>query len=101
MVKCLKDNGFEIAQAEHLLAAFRVLDPENKGYIQKEVMHELLTTKGIPFREREIESFLTFAVDKSGQLVYYEDYVTRLMEVTERHREYLVKDFETFNPRKP
>ena len=73
-----------------------MLDPENKGYILKDVMRELLTTKGIPFRDREIESFLTFAEDKSGQRIYYEDYVTRLMEVTERHREYLVKDFEGF-----
>ena len=31
----------------NLLAAFRVLDPEGKGFIRKDVMKELLTTKGM------------------------------------------------------
>ena len=67
MLKCLKDNEYEIAQAEHLLAAFRVLDPKEKGYIEKDVMQELLTKKGICFRQREINSFMAFAEDKTGK----------------------------------
>ena len=64
-------NEYEPNPAEHLLAAFRVLDhflvdPENKGYIRKDVMTKLITTKGIPLREREILSFIAFAEDKSG-----------------------------------
>jgi len=43
----LLSNEFEPNPAEHLLAAFRILDPEGKGYIKKDVMHQLLTTKGI------------------------------------------------------
>ena len=61
-------------------------------------MEELLTTKGIPLRPREYESFITFAVDKSGQYIFYEDYVTKLIEENDRHREYLTKDYETFKP---
>ena len=73
-----------------------MLDPESKGYIRIDVMKELLTTKGIQLREREIENFLKFAEDKSGQFIFYEDYVTKLVEETERHREFLIKDFDTF-----
>ncbi len=47
MLQVLMNNEFEPAPAEHLLAAFRILDPEGKGYIKKDVMHQLLTTKGI------------------------------------------------------
>ena len=61
MLKVLTTNEFEPNPAEHLLAAFRVLDPEGKGCIRKDVMHELLTTKGIPLRPREYDSFISFA----------------------------------------
>ena len=47
MLQVLMNNEFEPAPAEHLLAAFRILDPEGKGYIKKDVMKYLLTTKGI------------------------------------------------------
>ena len=96
MLNVLQNHEFDPNPPEHLLAAFKVLDPEGKGYIRIDVMKELLTTKGIQFREREIESFLKFAEDKSGQFIFYEDYVTKLVEETERHREFLIKDFETF-----
>ena len=98
MLKVLTTNEFEPNPAEHLLAAFRVLDPEGKGCIRKDVMHELLTTKGIPLRPREYDSFISFAQDKSGQYIYYEDYVARLVDENDRHKEYLCKDFDQFKP---
>ena len=61
MLDVLMVNEYEPNPAEHLLAAFRVLDPEGKGYIKKDVMKELLTTKGIHLRPREYELFITFA----------------------------------------
>ena len=38
MLQVMLNNEFEPAPAEHLLAAFRILDPEGKGYIRKDVM---------------------------------------------------------------
>ncbi len=75
MLNALTINEYEPNPAEHLLAAFRVLDPENKGYVNIDIITELLTTKGIPFRDREIKNFRTFAEDNKGERVYYEDYV--------------------------
>ena len=63
-------------------------------------MKELLTTQGIPLRPREYDQFEAFALDKSGELIYYEDYVTKLIEENERHREMLLKEFENFAPDK-
>ena len=98
MLDVLMTNEYEPNPAEHLLAAFRVLDPEGKGFIRKDVMKTLLTTKGIPLRKREYDAFELFAIDKSGMYIYYEDYVTKLIEENERHREYLTKDYENFKP---
>jgi len=61
MLNVLMTNEFEPNPAEHLLAAFKVLDPEGKGRVRVDVMKELLTTKGIHLRSREWESFLAFA----------------------------------------
>ena len=66
MLDAMMGNEYEPNQAEELLASFRVLDPESKGYIKKDVMKELLTTKGIHFRPREYELFITYAQDPSG-----------------------------------
>ncbi len=46
-------------------------------------MENLLTTMGINFRKEEYEDFENFAIDKSGQFFYYEDYVAKLMEENE------------------
>ena len=98
MLQVLIVNEYEPNPAEHLLAAFRVLDPKGEGTIRKDVMKELLTTKGIPLRPREYDSFESFALDKTGEFIFYEDYVTKLVEENERHKEYLCKDYEGFKP---
>ncbi len=58
MINVLMNNEFEPAPAEHLLAAFRILDPLNTGKIKKEVIENLLCTKGIPLRPSEYSSFI-------------------------------------------
>ena len=58
MIQVLMNNEFEPAPAEHLLAAFRILDPQNTGRIKKDVIEELLTTKGIPLRPTEYQQFI-------------------------------------------
>ena len=67
MVNVLMTNEFEPAPAEHLLAAFRIMDPEGSGKITIDILRELLTTKGIPLRNAEIMSFEKFALDKTGK----------------------------------
>lgn len=61
-------------------------------------MQQLLTTKGIALRPKEYEQFKLFALDKTGQFIYYEDYVSRLIDENERHLEYLLRGYDTFKP---
>ena len=91
-------NEFEPATAERLLDAFKILDPQGLGYVRKDVMHQLLTTKGIPLRTSEYDLFKQFAIGKDPDKIYYEDYVARLIEENERHLEYLLKGYESFKP---
>jgi calmodulin len=45
------------------------------GIINANYMRELLITKGTPFREKEVEGFMSVAKDLETQNIYYEDYV--------------------------
>ena len=96
LVNVLMNNEFEPSPAEHLLAAFRCLDPTTSGRIKLDIIEELRTTKGIPLREKEFIPFINFAKDKTGKYVEYEDYVAKLVDENERHLEMLLKDFEEF-----
>ena len=96
MVNVLMTNEFEPAAAEHLLAAFRILDPDGEGRIRYDVLKELLTTKGIPLRSAEIASFEKFALDKTGDYVEYEDYVAKLVEENERHLQGFLDKYDEF-----
>ena len=50
MIKVLKDKEYEPDEPETLLAAFKLLDPENKGYIEVDMMKTFLEKEGIEFR---------------------------------------------------
>ncbi|KAF1325173.1 Calmodulin-like protein, partial [Globisporangium splendens] len=81
VLEVLYTNEYEPDTDETLLAAFRkVIDAEKKGYIEADVMRELLITKGTPFREKEMETFLSAAKDASTGRIYYEDYIAVLMQ---------------------
>ncbi len=43
MLRVLLDRLYEPDSEEMILQAFKVLDPENRGYIEEHTMHELLT----------------------------------------------------------
>ena len=91
-------NEFEPSPAEHLLAAFRTLDPQGHGRIKKDVLEELLKNKGIQFRDTEFESFKQFALDKTEKYILYEEYVAKLIDENERHLDYLIKGYDNFKP---
>eukprot|EP00930_Biecheleria_cincta_P019452 TRINITY_DN14841_c0_g2_i1.p1 TRINITY_DN14841_c0_g2~~TRINITY_DN14841_c0_g2_i1.p1 ORF type:complete len:187 (-),score=35.19 TRINITY_DN14841_c0_g2_i1:286-846(-) len=97
MLRLLSSHQCDPDDSETLLAAFRVLDPEERGYIDSNMMHEWLSTKGKNptdyFKERETSEFLEYARDKessdSSSRIYYEDYVAKLNADIEKHLESL------------
>jgi calmodulin len=72
--ECDPDSG------DMLLQAFRTIDTDGTGFISAELLEELLTGRGTPFRPKELESFLMVARDPESGNIYYEDYVALLMK---------------------
>ena len=54
------------------------IDENNTGRISWELMEELMTTKGTPFRAKELENFSMVSKDVDTGNVYYEDYIALL-----------------------
>lgn len=73
--RLLESREFAPDGPEVLLAAFRALDPEGKGFINSDRMRELLGTSEPPLSEKELDSFLKVAEEAESRRVYYEEYV--------------------------
>lgn len=80
MLQILATKEWDPDSGDVLLQAFRTIDHENTGFISAELMEELLTTRGTPFRPKELEAFLMIAKDPETGNIYYEDYVALLMK---------------------
>lgn len=78
MLEIMNTVEYEPSNEETLLQAFRFLDPDNKGFIEPKAMRDLLITKGIPFREKEVQAFMAVAKDPETGNIIYENYVSLL-----------------------
>jgi Ca2+-binding EF-hand superfamily protein len=76
VVRLLESHEFDPDGPEVLLAAFRALDPECKGYIEADKLRALLGENGEPpMSDKELEAFLKVTLDKESGRVHYDDYV--------------------------
>ena len=71
-------NDYEPNDQTDMKQAFLALDKERNGYITAETMTMLLTTKGAPFRPKEVEAFMKVAKDQETGRIYYDDYIALL-----------------------
>uniref|UniRef100_A0A0G4I7G0 EF-hand domain-containing protein n=1 Tax=Chromera velia CCMP2878 TaxID=1169474 RepID=A0A0G4I7G0_9ALVE len=87
MLKAILNHEYDPEDCDTLLMAFRVLDPERKGYIEVQQMRDYLASGSFGFRPKEITDFLEFAKDKDGpqDKIYYEDYVAKLTDFVDNH----------------
>jgi Ca2+-binding EF-hand superfamily protein len=95
MLRCLMEHSYDPDDSETLLAAFRVLDPDGKGWIDANQMRDYLQSGTVGFREKELVEFLEFAKDRESAdstRIYYEDYVAKLSKYVEEHIENLYQD---------
>ena len=70
MLKVLREKEFEPDEPEILMAAFKLLDQEEKGYIEVEVIRNTLQKNGIEFNNEEIDMFINFATNNDPKLFY-------------------------------
>lgn len=82
MKQILATRELDPDSGDLLLQAFRTIDTDNQGFISAELMEELMTTRGTPFRPKEMESFLMIVKDPETGNIFYEDYVALLMKNT-------------------
>ena len=96
LLNAILTNEFDPDDSDTLMAAFRVLDPDGKGYIEVDAMKQILTQKEIKFYDSEWAEFEKFAVDPETNVINYEDYVSRLTIENDRHMQSLMKGYEKF-----
>eukprot|EP00798_Chlamydomonas_sp_ICE-L_P027767 gene27767-7407_t len=60
-----------------LLRSFRAFDPEGKGYIEQEQFKGMLSSRGEPMTEEELNRMFAFSADDNGR-IFYEDYAQKL-----------------------
>lgn len=78
MLRLLATKELEPDPQDILLQAFKTIDSNNTGHIPADVMEELLTGKGTPFRPKELEAFFLVAKDPETGNIYYEDYIAMM-----------------------
>lgn len=71
--------SYEPASPETLLEAFRTLDPEQHGFLEKGYVSTLMTQDGEPFNQDELDEMLEMAIDPQTQTIPYEYYINQLM----------------------
>lgn len=74
----LIQRKMEPASAEEIFGAFSLLDPDETGYISKDVFVKALMEDGEPMTAHEIEDMLRVAVDPQSGKIPYEYYINQL-----------------------
>ncbi|EDW48656.1 GM21992 [Drosophila sechellia] len=75
----LMERKMEPAPPEKILQAFKILDPENKGYLTKESFGKLMMEEGEPFTQEEMDEMWPVAIDPISGHIPYEFYLNQLM----------------------
>jgi|TARA_B110000003_G_C16480107_1_gene469233 calmodulin len=79
MLEVMAQNLYEADTDDIMLAAFKAIDTDGKGYIDADRMRELLSTYGTAFRPKEIDGFMSRAKDMETGRIYYEDYIAMFL----------------------
>ena len=67
MLKVLREKEFEPDEPEILMAAFKLLDVEEKGYIELDIIKNTLQKNGIEFTNEEVNMFIKFATNEDNE----------------------------------
>ena len=67
MLKVLREKEFEPDEPEILMAAFKLLDVEEKGFIELDIIKNTLQKNGIEFTNEEVNMFIKFATNEDNE----------------------------------
>ena len=72
-VKFVSKGNAELTPADEMRQMFRIFDPDQKGYVTKDELKEVLKKLGLPFTEQQIKGMLEYAdIAGDGRINYYE-----------------------------
>ncbi|XP_044730604.1 dynein regulatory complex protein 8-like [Chrysoperla carnea] len=75
----LSARKFQPEGADRLLEAFRLLDKENNGLINKDYLGKLMMEAGDPFSKEELDEMMMIACDPHTNAIPYELYINQLL----------------------
>ncbi|EDW00966.1 dynein regulatory complex protein 8 [Drosophila grimshawi] len=78
----LMNRKMEPASPEKILAAFEVLDPENKRFLTKDYFGKLMSEEGEPFTKDELNAMWPVAIDPITGNIPYIFYINHLKHKT-------------------
>ena len=73
-----KKTEFQRDDYHRLIRAFRAFDTDQKGWINADLMKNLMLSRGDQFTADEVNHLLSVAVDEDTGKIYYEDYAMLL-----------------------
>lgn len=95
----LHEHKMKPSPCEDLLAAFKLLDPKNKGFIDKATFVKILTEVGEPMTDDELKAFMKSAVNPIDGCIHYETYIKQLIHEPEDSIYALADEFAKLGPR--
>lgn len=81
--KMLFQRKMEPSPPEEIQEAFKVFDPQNKGFIEKDIFCRMMSHFGEAMTDNELTNMMRSAVDPSDNRIYYESYISQLIHEPE------------------
>ncbi|KAM4744599.1 dynein regulatory complex protein 8 [Anableps anableps] len=78
MTEVLLENKFPPIPRSKLSQAFKVLDQEQKGYLQPEELTKYMMEEGEPFTQEEMDEMLTAHTHRKENVIYYRKLIDKL-----------------------
>lgn len=92
LLDVLQSTDFMPATFEALMNCFRRWDPKNTGIIKLDKFELAIRDCKLRYTDAEIKAFVDFLPkDSTGKNFYYEDYVYKLVDSTNKHVKNLYK----------
>ena len=74
-VKFVASDNCSMTPAEEMRQMFKIFDPDQKGYVTKEELREVLKKLGLPFTDQQIDGMLDYADSEGDGKINYHEFI--------------------------
>ncbi|XP_075213776.1 dynein regulatory complex protein 8 [Lycorma delicatula] len=79
VTQIITEYKLQPATPEELLAAFKTLDKDNKGYLERDFISKAMMEEGEPFTQEEVDEMMAVAINPETGNIPYEYYINQIM----------------------